>query len=225
MSNETKPNSTTLSEVFSLFYGTDEMRPAFLNPFVNGEYIYATDAYSLVRCKNEHIDFEYKQDDSIKKPDAEKVIPEATMSEILNIDSIDWISLMKSDETIGDGNDIECGHCKGNGSVEDDFLYKGKFYKFEYECPVCDGSGYEEEEKLIPTGKKTFGSGDRIKLKNSIFNARKFYKLKLVKDLIGGDVELLSISNTKAYFRIGFVEILIMAVLTESDFKVIAEIN
>lgn len=216
---------TKLSEVFSLFYSTDEMRPALLHPFVNGEYTYATDAYTLVRCKNEHIDFEYEKNDSIKKPDAGKVVPEATMSEILSIDSVDWVSLMNADETIGDGNDVECGHCDGDGSVEDSFLYKGKFYNFEYECPVCDGSGLEEEEKQVPTGRKTFGTEDRIKFKNTIFNARKFYKLKLVKDLIGGDVELLSISNTKAYFRIGFVEILIMAVLSESDFKIIAEIN
>ena len=63
----------------------------------------------------------------------EAVIPELNTSEIINIDNIDWVSLMNKDEKISDGNEVECGHCNGEGSVEDSIFYKGKFYYFEYE--------------------------------------------------------------------------------------------
>ena len=209
--------STVLSKVFSLFCSTDEMRPQLLKPFKNGNYTYATDGTIMVRCENERIDFEYENNET--PPNAEKIVPEVNMSEILDLDAIDWVSLMNTDETIGDGNDVECGHCDGQGSVEDNFLYKGKFYDFEYECPVCDGSGYEEEEKEIPTGRKNFGAGDKIKLKNTFFVARKFYKIKMVKDIIGGDVELISYNghDKAVVFKIQFLEIIIMPILFDDE--------
>lgn len=213
-----------LGDVFSLFCGTDTMRPVMLKPFIVGDKTYATDAYTLVRCDNDKIDFEFENKEN--PLNVEAAIPEINTSEIINIDDIDWKSLMNKDETIGDGNDVECGHCNGEGTYEDNFLYKGKFYDFEYECPVCDGSGYEEEERQIPTGNKTFGSNDIVRFKDIYFYATKFYKLKKVKDLIDGDVELTSYnSNNKGVmFRIGVVEILLMPCMVNSDEYVVANI-
>lgn len=223
--NETTPAAKQLlGDVFSLFYGRDSMRPVMLNPFIVGDKTYATDAYTLVRCDNDKIDFEFENKE--KPLDVEAAIPQINTSEIINVDDIDWKSLMNKDETIGDGNDVECGNCNGEGTCGDNILYKGKFYDFEYECPVCDGSGYEEEETLIPTGNKTFGSSDMVRFKDVYFYATKFYKLKKVKDLIGGDVELISYnSNNKGVmFRIGIVEILIMPCMCNSNEHVVANI-
>jgi hypothetical protein len=214
-----------LGNVFSLFYSTDVMRPVMLKPFVVGNKTYATDAYTLVRCDNDKIDFEFENNE--KPLNIEGAIPEINTSEIISIDQIDWVSLMNKDETIGDGNDVECGHCNGEGSFEDNFFYKGRFYDFEYECPVCDGTGYEEEEMQIPTGNKTFGSNDMVKFKDIYFYATKFYKLKKVKDLIGGEVELISYNSNKrgVLFRIGIVEILIMPCMSNSYDNVVANIE
>jgi hypothetical protein len=215
--------NNVLEAVFSLFYGNDVMRPVMLKPFVVGNNTYATDAYTLVRCSNDKIDFEFENKETLLNVEA--VIPEINTSEIINIDSVDWIGLMNKDETIADGNDVVCGHCNGEGSCDDSFLYKNKFYDFEYECPVCDGSGYEEEVRQIPTGNKTFGSNDMIKFKGAYFYANKFYKLKKVKDLIGGDVELTSYNTNKGFlFRIGIVEILIMPCMVNSDDYVVSNI-
>ena len=67
MKNETSINHVTppdakrlLGDVFSLFCGTDAMRPVMLNPFMVGDKTYATDAYTLVRCDNDKIDFEFE---------------------------------------------------------------------------------------------------------------------------------------------------------------------
>ena len=206
----------TLFDAFRLFCGTDLLRPAMLKPFVVGNKTYATDAYTLIRCDNKNIDFKIENESTLN---VEAVIPTINTSEIINIDQIDWNSLMTTDESIGDGNDIECGHCRGEGIVEDDFIYKGKIYDFEYECPVCEGSGFEEEEKQILSGNKTFGPNDLIKFKDSKFYARNFYKLKKVKDIIGEEVELISYNSKSngVMFRIGCVEVLIMPCLSNDN--------
>jgi hypothetical protein len=213
-----------LCDVFSLFYGTDPMRPVMLKPFVVGNKTYATDAYTLICCDTDKIDFQYENNET--PPKVEAAIPEINTSEIIDIDGVDWASLMNKDETIGDGNDVECGHCNGEGNYDDSFIYKSKFYDFEYECPVCDGSGYEQEEKQIPTGNKTFGSNDMVRFKETYFDATKFYKLKKVKDLVGGNIELISYSknNKGVLFRIGFLDVLIMPCMYNSEDYVVANI-
>ena len=215
---------SVLSDVFSLFYGTDINRPVMLKPFVVGDKTYATDAHTLICCDTDKIDFVYENNETPLKVEA--AIPEINTSEIVDIDAVDWVSLMNKDETIGDGNDVECGHCSGLGTYHDSFFYKSKFYDFEYECPVCDGSGLEEEERRIPTGNKTFGSNDMVRFKEAYFDAAKFYKLKKVKDLVGGNVELISYSrkNERVLFRIGFLDVLIMPCLCDSDEYVVASI-
>jgi hypothetical protein len=193
-----------------------------LKPFIVGDKTYATDGYTMIMCDNDKIDFEFENNET--PLNVKPVIPEPNTYEIINIDGIDWIGLMNSYETVGDGNDVECGHCKGFGTHYDNFLYKGKFYDFEYECPVCEGSGYEEEERETPTGNKKFDVIDVIRFKDVYFYANNFYKIKKVKDLIGGDVELISHNkNFKgSMFRVGIVEILIMPCsCSDTDYVII----
>lgn len=208
----------TLAKVFSLFCSNDGMRPQLQKPFVVGSKTYATDSYTLIRCDNDKVNFEFENNE--KPINVEAAIPQINTSEIIDIDGVDWISLMDKDETIGDGNDVECGHCYGQGTCSDNLFYKSKMYDFEYNCPVCDGSGYEEEERQIKTGNKTFGINDMVKFKDVLFYAKKFYKLKIVKDLIGGDVELISYNTNKGImFRINFVEILIMPCISNYEYN------
>jgi len=218
---ETK--NTLLQDAFSLFYSTDELRPAMQKPFVVKGKTYATDGTLLIRCDNDKIDFEFENNE--KLPNVLAIMPTENMSEIIDIDSVDWASFMNQDETEGDGNDIVCGHCNGEGTYDDDVYYKGKSYDIEYECPVCDGSGYESEENQIPTGNKTFGFNDRVLFKETLFYATRFYKLKKVKDLLGGNLELISYNNNNKaiLFRINFVEIIIMPCLSDEEDVIIAK--
>ena len=211
--NPSEKTKLPLEEIFSFFYAKDSFRPVILKPFVFEDYTYATDTYSLIRCKTEKINFEYENNETISTVD--KIFPIPNTSEIIDLDSIDWDSLMKEHECIGDGNDVECGNCNGEGTCEDTVYYKGRMYDYEFDCPVCEGSGYEEEEKQIPTGKKTFGVNDKVKIKDNYLNAKRFYILKKVKDLIGKDLELkyYNKSNNKfegLLFKIDFLDILIM---------------
>ncbi len=218
-------NKSGLKQVFALFCTIDEFRPAYANPFVVNGKAYATDGHSLVRCESDKIDFQIESENKILH--IEKVIPEENTSEVVDIDCIDWASLMTEDELVGDGKDVECGHCEGMGTCEDSFLYKKQFYSYEYDCPVCDGSGYEEEEGKIPTGDKTFPYAAKVKFKGAYFYAQLFYKLKKVKDLVGGDIKLIYYkSNLNCLmFSVGILEILIMpCTAPDGDDTVVAKI-
>jgi hypothetical protein len=210
-------SKTTVEEVFSLFYSTDPLRPGMHWPFVVGNRTYATDGYLMVGCNTDKIDFSYENKE--KPIFIDGVIPKVNMQEVLDMDNVEWASLMKADETISKVENVECGHCKGEGKVEDSLYYKKRYHTYEYECPVCDGSGLEEEEQEVPTVNKTFGREDLVKLKDSYFYLWRFYTLKKVRDLTGGDVELISYSGSgkAVLFRVGIFEILMMPIIASDD--------
>lgn len=215
-----------LRDVFSLFLGNDHMRPVMLNPFEKKGKTYATDGYSLVCCNSDKINFEYINNE--KPLNVENVVPLVNLSESIDLDKIDWDSYKTEDETEDSGEDIECGHCKGQGNIDDRTYYKGKFYDFEYECPVCDGSGYEEECFQKPNGRKTFPTYTYVKVKDIYFYASKFFKLKKVKELMNEKIELIAYHgvNKGVLFKCGFLEILIMPVMkNEYDEGPVIEIN
>lgn len=216
INNQTESRQT-LEDVFAIFYGSDPMRLVMNRPFVIGEYTYATDGYTAIRCKNERIDFEYKNDEI--PPRVESVVPATNTSEVLDFDSVDWQSLMTVPEKVEVGDNVDCGHCDGTGSCSDVIFYKGNRYDYDYECPVCDGSGWEEEAEERETGNMEFSSTDKIRLRDSFFYANKFYRLKKVKDLVGENVELISYTGPDkgAMFKIGFLEILLMPCVSDSD--------
>jgi hypothetical protein len=215
-------NKSTLEAVFQLFCVNDPLEPFMAKPFAVGNHTYATDRAALIRCDIDKIDFDYTN--SEKPLNVQDVIPPINTSQIIDIDAIDWAPFMTIDETMGDGNEVKCGNCYGEGTCSDDFMYKGKHYDFDYECPVCDGSGYEEEQKQIPTGKKTFDPKHIVKFKDAYFYARRFYVLKKVKDMVGGQIELISYEarNKALLFRIGILEIVLMPCLYNADAPVIA---
>lgn len=220
MEENKNSNKTVLSEVFYMFCDIDEnMIPVFSNPFEINGTTYATDRFSLVYCDSNIIDFHYENKET--PPNVNNIIPEINTSEIINIDSIDWLSLMTQNETTSVGSYVDCGHCDGFGTYEDSFFYKHKLYDYHYKCPVCEGTGHEQTPKIILTGNKTFKDKDVIKFKDAYFSAFNFYKLKKVKDLIGMDIELISYrSNDKALlFKIGFLNVLLMPILFHSIYE------
>jgi hypothetical protein len=204
---------TNLQKCFELFLGHDELRPVFDNPFVIENNTYATNAHVLIYCDSKHIDFEFKNKETA--PNAKAIVPKENTSQIIDVDSIDWESFKTADEFKYIGDEIECGHCNGDG--EFDVYYKNRYY--DCECPVCDGSGYEAEPIKVKTGNKTFKDYDVIKLKNLYFNINLFYKVKQVKDLIGGDVELVHFPELEKaiLFKINFAFVLIEPFYKTSD--------
>ena len=72
-----------------------------LNPFEIDGFTYATDAHTLVKCKSKLVDFDWHNGETPLNVD--NVVPQVNTSEIIDLDSIDWDSLMNKDETFGVG--------------------------------------------------------------------------------------------------------------------------
>lgn len=214
MQNETITQNTTektaLEKVFALFCAKESLNPVMLNPFVFEDRTYATDRIKLVCCDNDKIDFYFGNKE--EPLNVKNVLPKINTSEIIHLDKIDWNSLMQYDEEIKIRDEVECGHCGGDGTCDDSVYYNSKFYDYEFQCPVCDGSGIEEEAVYAPTGNKIFSERDKIQFKDIYFFARNFYTLKQVQDIIGGDVELISYNTGKEPIRffIGILDIVLM---------------
>lgn len=215
-------NKTTLQKAFELFYTTHILRPVMCAPFVVDDYTYATDSYTLIRCKSELIDFDFEN--KHEPLNLEGIINPENTNEPIPINNFDWETYKNTNEMIDSGEDVECGHCNAQGICDDTVYYKSKIYDIEYECPVCHGSGYEEETKQIPTGEKTFQPTALIALKDSKFYANKFYRLKQVSDLFNLPVVLIYYiaKNKASMFRIGNLEILIMPCSIDNNDDVIA---
>lgn len=97
-----KNKKTNLEKVFSLFCAHKKSplvlgRPVTLQPFVVGDKTYATDSYALVRCDNSKIDFKFENPHE-PLTSVESAVPEPNMSEIINIDNIDWDTIIAEDK-------------------------------------------------------------------------------------------------------------------------------
>lgn len=201
---------TELEKTFDLFVGKDNLRPTMHTPFEFENYIYATDAHILIRVKKEDCDFEITNPDFLKCDD--KIIPKENENIILSIPDFEMYKTEDEYKVIQE--EKECDTCHGSGEVEWEF----ENYTKDFDCPVCEGEGIEEEEKKAKTGKKTFGL-TAIKVKDTYFDIKLFNVLNDVKDYLGGDITLISAdkSFSPTMFRIGICEVLLMPVRFQKE--------
>lgn len=203
-------------QIFDLFIDKNHMNERFRKPFISDGYACATDGCTLIRCKCEHIDFEIAEAD--EHVDVAKVMPKPNIRQPIDLDVIDWEALKTADEYIVEGDDEECDYCNGAGESSDVIYHKGKRYRIEFECPVCDGEGYLEAPK-VPTGNKVISHETKIRINDDYFRAPLIYRLKQVRDITGFDIHCVYYkSNLKpALFVMGHFEILIMPVLGDGE--------
>lgn len=206
-------NKHVLGDVFALFIGKDKNYPVMHKPFeINGK-AYATDAYTLIRTDKINIDFVL--DNEHTPPDCDKFIPAVNTSLILNVTNEMLEPLKTEDEYEFIGEDIECETCKASGSVG----WKFEDYTRDFDCPVCDGSGLSKMQRCRKTGRKTFGKYV-VNIKGRHFYVSQFYKLIQVRDILGGDIELIGYpSQIRAgvLFKVDVCEILLMPTTSDWD--------
>ena len=205
---------TLKQKAFSLFYHKEHDEPRLQNPFEQNGKFYATDRYVLIRCDS--IDFEFKNE--YVAPTVEPLIPKPNRRELIDFRQVDFEKYKTIDELSKVGEDVICSDCNGDGEVE--WEYEG--YTREFECPVCDGSGYSSECKYLPTGVKIVGNAT-IKLYDALLDIKYFYKLKELQELTGCDVYLVNYTfPTKAIlFSCGEFEVIIMPLTYNGDNDII----
>lgn len=127
------------------------LREAFKKPFSIGEFVYATDGYAIIRVKKEILKEEYPPytKPMFKWPErnCDQLVALSTLQEV-------WGRMPTVEETIMQGEYKDCEECGGEGEVEWEYMdSSGRTYRQDFDCPVCDGSGYAEQPEEAKTGR------------------------------------------------------------------------
>lgn len=113
--------------------------------------------------------------------------------------------------------DIECQCCDEEGEVEFAFSHGGREYHHDYECPICDGSGFELEAKEVPTGNMIMDPDCKIQFGPCEINHRFVARLVAVAEYEELDsVSLVSDirhAGSPCLFKVGKTKVLVMPVL------------
>lgn len=208
---------TKIEQCFELFLGNDDYRPVFNSPIDYGDYVVATNAYSLIFCEKTKIDFEFQN---------EEKNPEINMDEWLVENSFiiipytkDYFEVFKTVNKFEKvGKDVTCSACDGFGEVEWNFE---KYYK-DFECPKCHGDGLEVKAKAIETDEKTFDSKSIVNCYSVFFDMKEFYKLFLLKDILNDQLSIVNLKLGQNFivFKIGIFKVVIMKkALNDDDIK------
>lgn len=136
-------------KLFDLFRDREGIRPRFEHPHKGAGYVYATDSYALIAVPESMVEGEYSVDEifsvllSTFDKNRNHVV---TMQMLLDAEG----NLPLTDEMT---EGIKCEECGGTGEVEWEYYdSSGELHKVDFECPICCGSGMEEERR--PTGRK-----------------------------------------------------------------------
>lgn len=124
----------------------DEYKTKVQEPFLDHDYLVATDGHHLLRIKSSLLPTDAVGMDNYDGPDALSVIPtKLNLSKVITFDELKqlWDKVPMTDTVI-------CEDCGGDGTVR--FSYESRdgdtFYTNDT-CPVCGGSGEVHLEEKI----------------------------------------------------------------------------
>jgi predicted nucleic-acid-binding Zn-ribbon protein len=205
-------------DILNLFIGKDLLRDWVNKPFQLDNLAISTNATELVFFEKSllTVDLETCEHKNPQKI-LEQIPTEKNINFSLNITEIEkcLITVPIIDVTKEVGNDIVCSECKGDGQVEWEYERWSK----DFDCPKCDGDGYESVSKSVPTGEKKLDDLYLIDVKSNRFSVRIIDKLLKVMKLLN-ETEILLIFDNKgknSVFQIGNVRILAMPVRKDGN--------
>jgi hypothetical protein len=217
--NESPKTGDKIKTILEMFIGEDKLREFMLTPFRVGDNIYATDAYIII-WMDKSIVKDWEQYPEIMQELISKAVPKSfnmntklslkkLKSEILRCDT--------EDEMIQSGNPTECPACHMDGVVEWEFNFKGIYYTDNFDCPVCNGSGVIDDEK-IPTGNKILTEYTSCRIGQAIFRCRLITKM-LNAAIILGEKDVTVVYQTGrtsiTVFKVGEIYIGVMPTMDE----------
>lgn len=189
-------------ELLDLFIdANNDLRPMYAKPYLKDGYVHATNGYRLIRIKAESLNGEYEPTDKMNLP-----IPNDNCDYLITDKDIEkaLASVPHEVEVIKIGEDVECSECAGSGKVDWEYTdNNGKMYEYEYDCPVCGGTGYAEEAQEKKTGKMIPCWTASIGVGNSFIRVDNIQALLEAMKIIGvTEVHLVAQSNHRSVFKI-----------------------
>lgn len=173
----------------------------FKNPFVYGEWIAATDRYSLIRVKSQGNNSGYSP--LIKQIDVDHCFPSKTCNCLVDIEQLQEKLKSKNYTDWGDLLTV-CDECGGVGRVRGTYTDRlGNDYEITGVCPICGGDSLAERRGVV-------------KIADAIVKPKYLLLLCELAKATGGRVLLLNRGDAERqclYFQIGEdIEMIIMQV-------------
>lgn len=175
-------------------------REYFKKPFVYGEWIVATDGYSLIRVKKQGNNGGYSP--LTKQIDIDHCFPSKTCNCLVDIEQLQ--EKLKSKKFTDWGNRLTvCEECGGVGKVWCRYTDRlGQGYKILVVCPICGGGSLTERTGVV-------------KIADAIVKPKYLLLLCGLAKATGGRVLLLNrcdAERQRLYFQIEDIEMVIMQV-------------
>lgn len=176
-----------------------EFREYFKKPFVYGEWIVATDGYSLIRVKSGN---NGGYSPLTKQIDIDHCFPSKTCNCLVDIEQLQE-KLKSKNYTYWVDLFTVCEECKGDGRVRGTYIDRlGNNYKISGLCPICGGYSFFERKVVV-------------KIADTIVKPKYLLLLCELAKATGGRVLLLNrgAERQRLYFQIGKdIEMIIMPV-------------
>lgn len=124
-----------------------EFRECFKKPFIYGEWIVATDGYSLIRVKKQGNDGGYSP--LTMQIDIDHCFPSKTCNCLVDIEQLQEKLKSKKYGAWGDFLTV-CEECGGVGKVRCTYTDRlGKDYQISEVCPICGGDSLTERKGVV----------------------------------------------------------------------------
>lgn len=176
-----------------------EYREYFKKPFVHGEWIVATDGYSLIRVKSGN---NGGYSPLTKQIDIDHSFPSKACNCLVDIEQLQEKLESKKYGAWGDFLTV-CEECGGIGRVMGTYFDRlGNDYKISGLCPICGGNSFSERKGVV-------------KIADAIVKPKYLILLCELAKTTGGRVLLLNrgAERQRLYFQIGEdIEMIIMQV-------------
>lgn len=203
--------------LLNLFTGSDRGRPALMFPNNSNGVVYATDSHSVISIPENDLELKYSSNSAY--PNAHKLFDEFFDNETQSIKvKVSDISkeLVKARIEV-DKRSIVCGECKGTGSVKFEYECRdGEFYYEDFDCPECDGVGYNDKASPFARVKLGHMDGENIGIyiDHLYFHPFQLYKIFMAAVLNHIDeFEILHNQNRYGCVVIRFANISILTML------------
>lgn len=164
------------------FFRKQLTRP-FVNELYNGK-VTATDGYVLLLVDMKLLRGKYETD-KLKIPH-QSYRPISIPISFKAIDEAYNQLELVPEEVSEDGLDKDCPECLGKGQVEFEYNAKNGLTYYEYcNCPICDGTGIRADYVPVKTGRMLVPDGSVFLMRDSIFDARRVWKVVTALRMMG----------------------------------------
>ena len=187
--------------ILNKFLSVDELRPQFMDLIEAGEYVYATDTYTAIRCKKNLINRKIQNPEKVPNFDSHFSFKDLNILSVKTIDLMQPVLKCRFEYL-----KTSCKECSGSG------IKTCEHCESEYECKECSGTG---DCDLYPFIIQTeFGTNPLIKIGERYFKSHFVDRLVYAATVLGIEqFEILNDTSNEngAFFKLNNdVDVIIM---------------